>query len=214
MTLVEKCEKNGYTVEIHYDEDGSYSNPRDNTNLGLFLGRPHRSYNIGDERLDLDDLPEGTDVIAHLKEKYGARVVLPVGMLDHSGVSYYVGGGAHWCDPGGWDSGLCGFIFDTTETRKLCGGDDDSYYTVDLITEVLTGEIGEYGKWANGEVYGVIVKDRNGDEVESSWGLVGFDYAKHEAESMIPNADEQPEKLYTVRLTAAEMMMLAKPLTD
>src|SRR2546422_412841 len=37
-------------LEIVYDED--CTSPRENENVGLFLGFPHRNYNIGDEKFD------------------------------------------------------------------------------------------------------------------------------------------------------------------
>lgn len=127
---VETFEQNGYTVKIQYDEDSSYANPRQDTNLGLFLGFPHRSYDIGDARFYAEDYADEdgnepanqAELIAAIKAKHGSRVVLPVGMIDHSGVHYYIGGGAHWSDSAGWDSGTCGFIFDTTDGREECGG--------------------------------------------------------------------------------------------
>jgi hypothetical protein len=42
--------RNGYTIQIVHDED--CSSPRENENVGLFLGFPHRHYNIGDEKFD------------------------------------------------------------------------------------------------------------------------------------------------------------------
>ena len=114
------------------------------------------------------------ELIEYLKVKYDARVVLPVGMLDHSGVSYYIGGGAARSDPGGWDSGTCGFILDTPKGREECGTPDY------LIEEALTGEIQEYSAWAQGDCRGFVIEDQNGDEVESCWGFIGSDYCKED----------------------------------
>lgn len=194
-------------------------------NLGLFLGLSHRNYDIGDERFDEDDYEEELEqleaefglrqIVAELgdeddapkppsrlalimeaiKRKHGARLVLPVGMIEHSGVAYYVGSGAHWCDPGGWDSGICGFILDTPKSRKECGGDDDAYYTPELIEECLRGEIEEYSKWANGEVYGYVIKtipddeDDEGDEIDSCWGFIGMEWVTEAAKEAVPDKE-------------------------
>lgn len=210
MEPIETFEHNGYTVEIHYDEDGrDICNPRDCTTLGLFLGFPHRHYEIGDEEFNPEDFEEQLETLervedlrgmikeledaeptrpltpyekitAAIKAKYGAKVVLKVGMIDHSGVSYYVGGGAHMCDPGGWDSGTCGFIFDTLEKRKECFGDPD-YHDDDEIRRQLEAEIEEYDMWARGETYGYIIKNAEGDEKDACWGFLGDEYVKEAA---------------------------------
>lgn len=102
--------------------DDSPESPREWSNLGTFVGAEHRSYNIGDRRPtepEREALSRGGFALLarYLRRYEGATVVLPVGMLDHSGVTFYVGGGAHWSDSQGWDSGTCGYIFDTAEAR-------------------------------------------------------------------------------------------------
>ena len=118
-------------MRVEYDEypDRS-SDPRDWDGSFLWLGFPHRHYDIGDERLDPStfdiecrschgdgkiDIPETnhdhecpacngygresagnlTELIELVKHDRKARVVVPVGMIDHSGIAYYLGGGEH-----------------------------------------------------------------------------------------------------------------------
>lgn len=96
---------------------------------------------------------------------------------------------------------------------KSAAGDDDTYYTVELLTECLTAEVDEYSKWASGEVFGFIITDRNGDTVDSCWGFIGLDYAIQAAKDAVPD-EPQPEKLYSVRLTADQMARLGLELGD
>lgn len=235
-SLIETWKRNGYTVELHYDEGRSDLNPRDNDGNFLFLGFPHRDYKIGDETFDPGEGFEckacdgrGTDyesgdecpkcegqgrihasnldeLLLMIQEEYKAHLVLPVGMIDHSGVHYYIGGGAHWSDSAGWDSGTCGVILDTPETLAVRGFPDP--LTEEWLREGMAAEIGEYSKWANGEVYGYVIKDRNGDDVESCWGFIGYEYAQQEANEAADVADAQPPKLYDVRLTKDEIEMM------
>lgn len=195
---VEAFVHNGHTVALH--QDTGCESPRDvDTLVGLFLGLPHRDYDIGDERINpTEEVPcpdcagEGweacdycggqgvrppaseAELVVMLKAKHGARVVLAVGMIDHSGVSYYVGGGAHLMDPGGWDSGTCGYILDTPDRLQATMGGD---VTDEQITKALTGEIEEYDRWARGECYGYVITDANGEQVDSCWGFIGHEWA-------------------------------------
>jgi hypothetical protein len=224
--IIETFEHKGHTVEIHVDMDGYSSNPRQNCNIGTFVGFKNRHYTIGDEEIDPNEITNdcacdggevtfpimGVEVTREcsLCEGYGYRSistfddmveymranydvvgdVFPVSMIDHSGVSYSIG-----FPTDRWDGSNAGVIF---ATRKQI---DETGCPLEMIPEGLKQEIAEYSAWANGEVYGFVIKDRNGDEVEdgSCWGLVGLDYAIEYAKEDVP--DEQPPKLHTARLT-------------
>ena len=56
------------------------------------------------------------------------------------------------------------------------------------------GEIETYLAWANGEVYGYIVKDENGKTLDSCWGFYGRDEAEKQAKSMIEYYQDQEKK--------------------
>lgn len=198
MGAIESFEHNGVTVEVHYDTD--CESPRDyEGNIGLFLGFPHRRYTIGDEPFDPGDAgnfpcpdcwgeghssggeakcarcdgtgecaPESLeDLINLVKARYDARMVLVVSMTDHSGVSYYTGLPR---DP--WDSGVAGLIVATN--AKIAEHRPD--VTDEELEAELVGEVREYGHWANGECYGYIVLDPDGEETDDScWGFIGWD---------------------------------------
>lgn len=119
------------------------------------------------------------DPETYFKREYGARVVLKLGLIDHSGLSMYIGGGAHVHDHGGWDSGTIGFIFDSAEGRKTCGVED---WTDERLTEGLESEVNVYDQFLRGEVYGFIAGDEERDEHDSCWGFLGdIKYVKEEA---------------------------------
>ena len=112
------------------------------------------------------------------KRERGARVVLPLRLFDHSGISMSVGAGAHPQDPGGWDSGQVGIIFDTAEGRAEMSFEDS---TDEEIEEILRGEIEVYDQFISGDVYGYVIEDADGDQMDSLWGLYGHQYAIEEA---------------------------------
>ena len=147
------------------------------------------------------------ELMAGLTIKYQARVIRPVGMLDHSGVMFYLGGGPHWSDSAGWDSGTCGVILATEKAMSERWGEkwkDDypsdpsaegwatSPYNEAFIVECMKAEIDEYSKWANGECYGYTIT-RDGEEIDACWGFIGHD-AVEEAANEAADAQDPPTK--------------------
>jgi hypothetical protein len=45
----------------------------------------------------------------------------------------------------------------------------------------MAGEVETYSQWANGEVYGYDVQDKEGNSLDSCWGFYGIDYCREEA---------------------------------
>ncbi|MCH9835631.1 hypothetical protein K0U83_08195 [bacterium] len=233
--VVDTRTKNGWTATIYYDQ--GCENPRDDDSHFLFLGLKHRRYEIGDETIDHDmDCPNGcdggflyneatdaTDIVcdlcsgegraisldmleAFIQYKYKPLHMRRVGMGDHSRVWYYLGGGAAACDPGGWDSGTAGFMLYLPEHKEAWGGDP----TTDELNAQMTAELREYTDWCNGNCYGYIITDINGDEVDSCWGLIG-DYGEEETMRVLDvyaHTMKQPETLHDVRLTDRQIHLL------
>lgn len=116
---------------------------------------------------------------AYLTQERGAHVILPLGLIDHSGISMYVGDGAHPHDPGGWDSGQVGVIFDTTETRKESGLQDAGH---EEIEKALRAEVQVYAQYLRGEVYSYCVTDSDGEHIDSCHGFLGdLEYVRSQA---------------------------------
>lgn len=227
--VVDTRTKNGWTATIYYDQ--GCENPRDDDSHFLFLGMKHRRYEIGDETIDHDmncpkcdgdaGLVDGPDCdlccnngsanSLDMLETFIEYIHKPlymrrVGMGDHSRVWYYLGGGAAACDPGGWDSGTAGFMLYLPEHKEAWGGDP----TTDELNAQMTAELAEYTDWCNGNCYGYIITDINGDEVDSCWGLIG-DYGEEETMRMLDYyafMRTQPEKLHDVRLTDQQIDLL------
>lgn len=162
---LEELEAESNHVRTYHHEDDSVTvvlwqeffdendNPRRYDNLGVMCARGHRGYDLGDKGPLVDEvhqalLDHGPAVTTRwLRIFRGATVVLPLVLIAHSGISMYVGAGAHVMDPGGWDSGPVGLIFDTPETRDMIGTPDDR------IEEELRSEVDLYDQYLQGEVY-------------------------------------------------------------
>lgn len=53
------------------------------------------------------------------------------------------------------------------------------------VEQILGGEIETYDQYIRGEVYSYELFDKTGNEIDSCWGIYGFDYVKEEVNSLI-----------------------------
>lgn len=196
-SLSESFEHRGLTIEIHYDPEPL--NPRreyeHETTMALF----HRNYDLGDENhgIDSEDFDGWEEMSLHIEKKLKAVVILPVYLIDHSGLA--VRSGPFFEDPGGWDSGVVGFIFQTAKgIREQWMLPRNKKLTDEQIAAALNGleiEIGEYNDYLSGNCYGYVIEDADGDHLESCWGFLGDDtYCKAEAISMADAIADRRDK--------------------
>lgn len=115
---------------------------------------------------------ELTWVIDKMNER--GMYALPVSVYEHSGTVYRVGDYGQFVD-GQWDAGYAGLIFTTDERIQEFGNKD---YTREQVYEWLKDEVELYSEWAEGNCYGFVTYDRNGDEIDSCWGFIGCDADK------------------------------------
>lgn len=151
-----KTEKFGnITLELHYDT--SPDSPRDWDTVGTIVYTSTR-YFLGDECISHEEMQDISDKIDS-----GELLGLPVYAHIHGGVTLSTGS---FSDP--WDSGQCGYIYTTKEKARKEFGED-----LDKLFKCLEGEIESYSQFLSGEVYGYVVKDAEGDTVDSCWGFYG-----------------------------------------
>ena len=159
-------DNNGRFFKLFYDE---YSeSPRLYDNIATILTW-ERNYNSPDENGDtFEEFAEkhGVDVsqeynldsVVEAMREEGYYAV-PVYALHH-GVSHYSTHDFH--DP--WDSGVVGIAF----CKKQKGLPDSNDYLRSIIDE----EIKVYDAWVNGEVYGIMLFDKNEDVLDVSSGYM------------------------------------------
>lgn len=163
-----------FTIEIHPDVDAE--SPREWCNLGI-LACAHRRYHLSDAEaptIHTEDHEGWSTVEAWLRSEHGAVEVLPVYMLDHSGLRFST-------RPFGcpWDSGQVGFIYATAETIATCGTAPEH------VVEVLAGEIETYDTWQSGGCVGFVVTNDDDEIVDSCWGFYSEADAREAAEEAI-----------------------------
>jgi len=134
----------------------------------------HRSYLLGDKHdLSIEQAKELSDS--------ESVISLPLYLYDHSGLSMSTG--TFSCQ---WDSGQVGFIYVTVD--KLLKQFGKKELTQDLIEQakkILDNEVKTYDQFLSGEVYGYVIEDANGENIDSCWGFFGYDYCKGAGESML-----------------------------
>lgn len=148
--------------KIKFFQDDNPESPREWDNLGKMVCF-HRRYDLGDKHdLTVEDakaLTKRDDIIS-----------LPLFLLDHSGITMNTGGFRH-CDPQGWDSGQVGFIYVDRDKVK------EEYHVKQIrqgvrqkVYSVLQGEVEAYDKYLRGDVYGFVIEDADGEQLDSCWG--------------------------------------------
>jgi hypothetical protein len=180
MNVLDTIRKSGYTAKIVPDFDPS--NPREEFDNASTIYYISRNYVLGDKRVDSGELTR----IAN-----DPNVLwIPVYAYIHGGVTISARRDDRnpYPDPE-WDSGQSGIVAMTKEQiRENFGCKRVTKAIRERAYDLMVAEVEEYDQFLRGDVYGVIVEDAKGEEIDSCWGFYGFEYAKQEAERMIDEA--------------------------
>jgi hypothetical protein len=146
-------------------------NPReDYDHSSVIIYSSHRHL-LGDEKVE-----RGTEVSER------DNIVLPVYAYIHSGVALNTTGFS--CP---WDSGQSGYIYEPKEAiRQEFGVKRISPKLRKTIENRMRAEVEQFSKYLNGEVYGFVIEDEEGNEVDSCWGFFGNDWADNGLKAHIP----------------------------
>lgn len=166
MTSYETYDKEDKVLKIYYDEDAI--NPRQDCNLGTMICW-HRSYDLGDKH----DYCSPNEFRAEINEKNA--IILPLYLYDHSGLAMST---APFSCP--WDSGQVGWIYVSKEkvreefrvkkiTRKI----------QEQVERILKSEVEVQQQYLNGEIFGYILEDTEGNELDSCWGFYGCNFKEN-----------------------------------
>lgn len=148
----------------------------------------HNRYNLGDENeYDKSQFGCWDELKKAILKDFRPIVILPIFLMDHSGLA--ISKDPEFfraCDPQGFDWGMIGFAFVSHEdSKKEFSRKRISKQNKQKAEDILLNEIKAWGQYVSGEVYGYIVKEKDGNEVDSLWGLFGYDYAVKEAKEAV-----------------------------
>jgi len=164
MDCINQFEHNGYKIEISYD---SYADsPREDCNIAT-IACWHRRYNLGDEQISRMTEEE-------MRDNYDIADILPLYIYDHGGITINTTGFS--C---GWDSGQVGWVFITNDAVKR-----DKLENCNL-QEIMVNEVSGYDQYLRGDVYQFLVRDSDGNVVESCCGFYDMTDCEREAISIV-----------------------------
>lgn len=190
MDTIDSFTHKGHTVEIAYDEFRD-ENPFDECNLGTFVAF-HKRYKLGttQDAYKNENYNSWSELEKDIIKNENPVVILPVFMYDHSGLSFKIGSFQGMLPQGHaeFDSGQVGYIFVSREKAvKEYGCKRFSKKQVEIITNVLKGELEEYTAWVNGQIYGYHIEDDAGECIDSCGGYTDMNTLREDAISVIDN---------------------------
>jgi len=187
-------------LKIYHDED--CESPRNWDNLGTMVCW-HRRYNLGDPHnyRDQEDfwfyLAEeisgstyrAEQMTPSQREEYVRKnaIILPLYLYDHgvramSTTSFI--GRAHHAE---WDSGQVGWVYVTkAKVREEYGVKRVTKELRRRVISVLKSEVETYSQWLEGDVYGFVLEDAQGNHIDSCWGFYGTDWMENGMAGHIP----------------------------
>jgi|PlaIllAssembly_1097288.scaffolds.fasta_scaffold13628_6 hypothetical protein len=179
-----------YKISIYPDEDPQ--NPREWDNLGTMVCFSRR-HSLGDKHnFDFEEAKQ------FMRSKN--IIVLPLYLLDHSGITMNTTGFS--CP---WDSGQVGWIYiEKSKVRSEYGWKRITKDREKKIREYLRSEVEEYDKYISGDCYGykITLVDRDDpdeelEEVDSCWGFFGEECCMKEAESVVQAIIKKEQEMIT-----------------
>lgn len=181
-----------FNLKIERDEDAE--SPRDfEMNLGIMICF-HKRYDLGDKHDMKSDWFDGWEGMKEyitcptdkpyrdVGEGLGATHILPLYLMDHSGLAMSCG--AYGCP---WDSGQVGFIYTTAEKIAEIGIAEEN------VLDSLRAEVDVYSKYIEGDCWGYVIEDSDGDVADSCWGFYGYDVAEEEGKDALAALQKHAE---------------------
>lgn len=164
-----------YKVKIHYDEFmSSWEDFTDLSTIIQFRDRDFTSY------ADLDDyLTENGKLTPAVQSKLRAGKMFTIDYARYSNTD----GGFYRLD-GAIPSGEV----DSRDVNGFVILEDVDGMSYDQRRALAEATLKEYTDWANGNVYGVVIEDQSGNEIDSCWGFIGDEAVKSYINEMLPDA--------------------------
>jgi hypothetical protein len=170
-------------VKIVRDDDPPHPR-KDWDNLGTMLYCSSR-YTLGDEQVDAEVIQQVLKTRVYQGE--GEVIVLPVYAYIHGGIALNTTGFS--CV---WDSGMCGCILvSKAKVRSEWKVKRISQKLYGQVINGLKGEVQTYAQYLEGDVWGYIIQDDNGEQVDACYGFFGQETAQQEADMMLKHLQTQ-----------------------
>ena len=172
-----------FTYEIEQDSDPI--DPRVDFDSAAIMACWHPRYDLGDAK-KFWACPEDPEDFVAWAEREGV-VYLDLYLYDHSGLRMNTTGFS--CP---WDSGQVGYIYMAKKQVIQEWGSLD----IKRAEEYMRAEVDTYNMYLSGDVWGYIIRDSDGEEVDSCWGFYGHDHCEEEAKEQVAYYEEHTPKQY------------------
>ena len=206
MEAINSIEYKGMTIQICYDLNAE--SPRKWDNVGTIYSN-HRDYNPDGHKIDEIENEEGELVSEELDRRF---IWLSVYCYEHSGLTVSTKRNYPYNDR--WDSGLFGIIaVEKERLRKEYGWKAITKERREQILRSLEGEIETFDSYCRGEVYGFVVEDEEGEEIDACGGYYGddgMDYAIFEAKGSVDCELERRKREERIAMMDALKKHIAK----
>lgn len=156
-------ELRGYTIKIEPDNDAQ---PPDDWNNEDFIATTRNRY-FQMEGPNGEDASEVDENRQELEKDYH---IFPLYMYQHPGTVLSL---TPFSCP--WDSGQVGFLL--INKKDLPEGLENK--RAECIIE-------QWNQYLSGDIWGYIVEDGDGEEIDSCWGFYGFEHCRSEAINNVP----------------------------
>ena len=168
-------------IKIYYD--GNVEDPRTWDNLGRMICW-HSNYDLGDkhnydgpgdlfydlitDNMDEDEADKMTteQIQEHLTAQ--GYMFMLLFLYDHSGITMNTTGFS--CR---WDSGQVGYIYVSPDMITKEYGNNYKKDVLERVRAVLKGEVYTFDQYIRGNVYGFMITDQDGQDIDSCWGFYG-----------------------------------------
>lgn len=173
-------------ITLYWTVDEYPESPREWSNLGTFITFDSSYYSPDkhnfNEPADFISSILGEETTERIYDKYNNTndflddvipkmdkkgfIVFPVSAYEHGMIRYYLGADS------GWDTRTDGFIFvEKEKAYKEFNTKRITKKVLDNIERIFEGELENYTRYANGEVYGFVIEDLKGDHLDSCYGI-------------------------------------------
>lgn len=163
--------ESGKKIEIHYSTGDSRS--WDNLTKMICFHSRHR---LGDEHdYNHNDYSGWDEMESAIVKNEDVAIIKPLYLYDHSGIT--IATSPFSCR---WDSGQVGFVIITKKSiRENWHIKKVTKKYLEKAEKVLEEEVETYDSEIRGDVYGFIIEDEDGNNIDSCGGFYGSDFVEN-----------------------------------
>ena len=162
-------------LSYRIEQDTNAQSPSQWEDTNLFLVANHRDCHIpepGEKRIPSDR--------AEIEDRYRkTHWIFPLEAYIHSGVHLSLSGEGNYPDRQ-WDVSQLGMVFAAKSEWRLSKS----------ARKAALCKVNEWNQYLSGDVWGFIIEDETGEQVDSCWGFYGREYCEQETKAALKHASE------------------------